>query len=269
MASAFIDSLKLVLSDNYEVSDSDCKALSDTLLKAGLSDSSSFETGFVQIVELLVQYNQGLPMSLDCLKELWSSKYIPYNFVGMISELLKLKLISLKKVKRERFYKDSRIIKSNSEIPNKELYVVLYGTSEFENIISAFKRVLTKPSGIIPEGAGMLPKKYQDMVSRLGRQLKVLDIGVSVESYVYDPMPDKISLSLIVSRTSKYKYTDTDIQKLATRRIKGSGVLNVESYVESNSELFVGLEFTHSTVNISQLVSVIYSFIDELEVQGV
>lgn len=269
MASAFIDSLKLVLSDNYEVSDSEYRSLSDTLLKAGLSDSDSFDTGLVQIIQLLIQYNQRLPMSLDCLKELWQSKHITYNFVKMLSELLKTKTISLKKVKKDKFFSNSKIIKSNSEIPDKEIYIVIYSTEKFDNLISAFEKVLTHPTGIIPEGANSLPKKYQDMLAKLGKQLKTIDIYVSIESYVYDPMPGKASLSLVISKTSQYRYTDTDIQKLATRLIKGSWVLSVESYKESKSELFLGLELVQSEINSTQLANMIYSFVDELEVQGV
>jgi len=269
MASAFIDSLKLVLSDNYEVSDSDYKALSDTLLKSGLSDSDSFENGLVQIIELLIHYKQSLPMSIDCLRELWQSKHISYNFVKMLSELLKTGIISLKKVKKSKFYKDSGIIKSNSEVPDKEIYVVIYNTPRFDTIFSAFEKVLKKTTGIIPEGAEILPKRYQDILSRFSKQLKNLDILVSLESYVYDPMPEKATLSLILSQTSDYTYTDRDIQKLATRRVRGSGVLSIESYKESSSELFIGIEFENSKVNPTQVVNMLYSFVDELEVQGV
>jgi hypothetical protein len=107
------------------------------------------------------------------------------------------------------------------------------------------------------------------MISKAAKQLKALDIDISLESYVYDPMPDKASISLILSKTSKYSYTDMDIQKLATRRIKGLGVLSVESYKESSSELFLGVELNNSSSNLSQIANMIYSFMDELEVQGV
>lgn len=70
MASGFIDSLKLMLSDKYDISDTDYIVLSDILLSSGLSDSdklSSILKGFVYMSEHKVRF----PISIDALKKFW------------------------------------------------------------------------------------------------------------------------------------------------------------------------------------------------------
>lgn len=267
MASGFIDSLKLVLSDNYEISDSDYKALSDILLEAGLSDRA-FDSGLVQLIHLMIRYNHRYPISLTFLKELWEYENISYNFVKMLGDLLREGVISLRKVKRETFFKSDNITKSNTEELDKDIYIVIYGSQKFNSVFSKFNDILNKRSSSLHEGAG-LPKKYQDLVDKTIKLLKNISILVSVESFTSDSALGVASLSMILSQTSKYKYKDKDIQRIASKWIKGREIKSVESYKESNSELFLGLDLINSESSFLRLADSIYSFMEELEVQGV
>lgn len=268
MASSFVDSLKLVLSDSLEISDSGYKSLSDILVSQGLSDTA-FDSGLIQMIHLMVKNHYRFPISITFLKELWETENTSFNFVKMVGDLLKNGSISLRKVKRETFYKDNSITKSDKEDKDKDLYVVIYGTKDFNKIFSEFERVFNNREVIQESFGSNVPKKINDILSRASSLLKNMDIGISLESYVEDSVLGVSRLNLIISRTSKYIYKDKDIQRVASRVIKGSSVQGVESYIESDSELFLGIDLYSKDVSYRDLSDKIYSFVEELEVKGV
>ena len=269
MASGFIDSLKLVLSDKYALSDSDYQTLSDILLTKGLSDSA-FDSGLVQMIYLMVKYKHSFPISLTFLKELWEYENVSFNFVGMLGSLLKNKVITLRKVKKETFLKDDSITKSNTEVMDSDIYVVIYGSKIFNEIFYQFKEVLEKDDSSILEGVSIgIPKKVRDMIQKAGKLLKNLSVKVEVESYINDSALNSSRLNLILSQTSKYKYKDSDILRIAKKHVKGKGVLEVESYIEDESELFLGIDLSGDESTYRDIADRIYGFVEELEVEGV
>ena len=70
------DSLKLLFSDEYNISDSDYRALSEILVSNGLSENA-FSGGVVQLVKLLYENQIKLPASLNYLQDAWSSSNMP------------------------------------------------------------------------------------------------------------------------------------------------------------------------------------------------
>jgi hypothetical protein len=268
MASGFIDSLKLVLSDKYDISDSDYKTLSDILISKGLSDGA-FDSGLVQMIYLMIKYNHKFPISITFLKELWEYENISYNFVSMIGSLLKSSVISLRKIKRENFFTNDSITKSNTEDRDKDIYVVIYGTASFNEVFAKFKEVLNDNNSPIQEGVLNLPKKYQSIIDRAYKMLKNLGVSISLESFVSDSALGTSRINVILSQTSKYKYKDRDIQRIASKHIKGKAVKSVESYKESDDELFLGVDVYSSESDFRSISDGIYSFVEELEVEGV
>ena len=129
--------------DRYEISDSDYKTLSDILITKGLS-GVAFDIGLVQLIYLMVKYNKRFPISITYLKEMWGYENIPYNFVSMVGDLLKNKVVSIRKLKKDTYIKDNSITKSNSEDLDKELFVVVYGTKDFNEIFKVFSSILNK-----------------------------------------------------------------------------------------------------------------------------
>lgn len=267
MASGFIDSLKLVLSDKYDISDSDYKALSDILISNGLSDRA-FDSGLVEMIYLMMKYHHRFPISITFLKELWEYENVSFNFVKMIGDLMKNNVVSLRKVKRDTFFKSDSITKSNSEDLDRDIYIVVYGNDLFNSVFSSFDDILNKKSPV-HESVSTLPKKYSDMVDRTSRLLKSLGVKIEVESFVGDSTLGISRLNLIISDTSKYSLKDRDVQRTAKKHIKGSFVSDVESYKESESEIFLGIDLDNREINYKGLSDNIYTFIEELEVKGV
>lgn len=268
MVSSFIDSLKLVLSDKYNVSDSDYKTLSDILLNKGLSEDA-LDSGLVQIISLLISKGYRFPISLDFLRELWSSENISYNFVKMLSGILKSGIISLRKVKRETVLSNNSITRSNTEDLDRDIIVVVYGSPVFNEILSEFEKVLHKPQelseGVIPN----IPKKLSNIVAKAAKLLKSLGINISIESYTSDSVLKVARLNLVLDDTSNYACGDNFILKTAKKYIKGKSIKGVETYKEDSKSIFLGIDISLVDSDYSLLADEIYSFVEELEVEGV
>ena len=267
MASGFIDSLKLVLSDKYDISDSDYKTLSDILISNGLSDRA-FDSGLVEMIYLMIKYHHRFPISITFLRELWEYENVSFNFVKMVGDLMKNGVVSLRKVKRDTFFKSSNITKSNSEDLDRDIYVVAYGSELFNSVFSSFEEILNKKISV-HESVSMLPKKYSDIVDRASRLLKTIGAKIEIESFIGDSALGISRLNMIISDTSKYSIKDKDVQRIAKKNIKGSFVSDVESYKESDSEIFLGIDLDSKEVSYRGLSDSIYAFIEELEVKGV
>lgn len=266
MASSFIDSLKLVLSDSYEISDSDYKTLSDILLNKGLSDDA-LDSGLVQIVYLMVKNNVRFPISMAYLKELWETENVSYNFVGMISGILKSGVISLRKISKDVFFKSDNISKVDNE-DDQDLYIVVYGSPVFNEILDGFSSVLNKSSAVSEGVVFNAPKKVSDIVTKASKHLKSLGVTIDVESYTNDSALGIARLNVLLNSVSNYMCGDKVIQRIAKKYIKGNAVKDIEAYKEDESSLFLGIDIVLGA-NLAGIADGIYNFIEELEVEGV
>lgn len=264
MISGFVDNLKLVLSDSYEISDSEYKTLSDILISNDLSDSA-FDSGLVQIITLMIKYNHKFPISITFLKELWEYENISFNFVKMIGSLVKERVITLRKVKRETFIKQDNITKSNKEVFSNDIFIVVYGSEKFNTIFNTFNSILNKQAQEISESVVIgTPKKIVNVMTRLNKLCKSLNIRSKLESYEDDEVLGRYRINIEFNNTSEYKLKDSEILRNAKKNIKGKYVYELEAYMDTDTDLFLGIDVDRNS-DLRDLADNIYRFIEGLE----
>ena len=265
MKSNFTDSIKLVLSDNYNIPDSSYKKLSGILLRSGMSESA-LDSGIVQLINIVIKNNLTFPISLNLLKSFWSTEGVAFNFVHTLSSLVVDDIIKLKKVKREKFLRDD-IMKGNDEYDDRDLYVVVYSTEKFDTIYKGFEEILK--TGEVSEGVSFkdnVPKKFLNVFNKASKLLNEYNVPLKIESYIYDDVTGIAKVNMILSNTSEYGCKDNVIQRVAKKYIgKVKGVVNVESFIDSPTELFLNVDLTVKEVS-NDLAFAISSFVRELEV---
>ena len=265
MTSSFIDSIKLVLSDTYLLSDSEYKKLSDIFIEAGLSESI-FDSGLLELMFLSYKNQMYLPMSLDSLKDLWESQSVPVGFIKMLTQMVQTGAIKLIKMKKDKFYSDDRIRKSVHD-PDSDKIVVVRGTELYNNVFSKFTEIVDKSNSLdsVTEGVSNMPKSLVGFISKTNSYLKKMRVIVSCESYNVDEALGIHTLGLILSGTSDYTCKESDIQRIAKKYIsKNNNVKSVEAHRDSKSELY--LEIVLSKIsNTFDLPLSVYSFIEDLE----
>lgn len=276
VVSSLTDSLKVLFSGDYEISDSDYKKLSDILVSNNVSEIA-FDTGLVQIIKLMYDNGYTTPISLDLVRKTWSKENIQFNFVKMLVPLIKEGIIKLRKINCEVFKEKDFITKEPGECFNgNELHVVVYGSKVFNSIFEGFKEILsnyqkreiTESVDIVNEGVSE-PSKVKNAVQSINKLASALRVNISIESYMKDDSTGVEEINLICSDTSRYTLKDSDIQKLANKFIKKvSYVSSVEAYKEGNSELFIGITLQAQS-NYKDMVNAVYNLIYDLEVNGV
>lgn len=268
MKSNFVDSMKLVLSDSYNIPDSSYKRLSGILLNSGLSEDT-FDSGIVQLIHVMMKNKLTFPISISLLKSFWNMEGVAFNFVHTLSPLVVDGVIKLKKVKRDKFIKSDAIMKGNDEYDDdKDFYVVVYATEKFDSIYNGFEDILSKEK--ISEGAvigGGVPKKLKNILDKTAKLLNEFSIDIKEESYLNDDVTGIAKINLILSNTSEYTCKDNVIQRTAKKFIgKLDCVTGVESYADSETELFLNLDLKIKEKINQDLAYAITSFVKELEV---
>lgn len=274
MKSGLVDSLRLALSDSYNIPDSDYEKLSGILLANDLSEYG-FESGLVPIINLLIKYDIRLPISLEYLRTLWGIDNISFNFVKMIVPMVKDGVVSLRKVKREKFISSENIAKGEGELEeNKDVYVTVYPTEKFNSIFNTFHEVLTNKSDeIISEGATIsskdLPSNIKNLILKTGTLLDKLHMKITEESYVEDEIAKTAEMNFIISDTSDYNCKDSDVLRVAKKHLlKVKSVKSVDAYIENTTEVFLGVNFSVKEAS-ADMSNAIFKFMEELELNYV
>lgn len=262
-----MDSLKLVLSDSYNIPDSSYKKLSGILLDSGLSEDA-FDSGIVQLIHIMMKNNLTFPISLNLLKSFWNSEGVAFNFVHSLTPLIVDGVIKLKKVKRDKFLSDV-VMKGNDEYEEeRDLYVVVYSTDKFDSLYNSFEDVLK--SGKISEGVTFnsnIPKKIKSVFDKASKLITEFGINIREESYVNDEVTGTSKINLILSNTSEYSCNDSVIQRTAKKFIGKVGyVSGVEAYIDDTTELFLSIDLKMKEKINMDLAYGISSFVKELEV---
>ena len=209
------DSLKLLFSDEYNISDSDYQALSEILVSNNLSEDA-FSNGVVQLVKLLYDNQIKLPVSLNYLQEVWSNSNMPIPLVKVIAPSIRKGTIKIRRVGKGMFFKHKSLTRANDE-PEQKKYIVVYNTDVLDNLYNGFSNILSKykkkeTSYILTESVSIIPKKVSNFVDKANKLLSVYNISIDIESYMKDIANNLEEINLIVSGTSKYKLTNKDIQ---------------------------------------------------------
>lgn len=265
------DSLKLLFSDEYNISDSDYQALSEILVSNNISEDA-FSGGVVQLVKLLYDNQVKLPVSLNYLQEVWSTSNMPIPLVKVIAPSIRKGTIKVRRVGKDMFFKHKTIVRASVE-PEQKKYIVVYSTDVLDSLYNGFSSILSKykkkvVSYILTESVSIIPKKVSHFVDKANKLLSVYNITIDIESYMKDLANNLEEINLIVSGTSKYKLTNKDIQKRTKGLRNVKCIHGIETYKESSSELFIGLTTSIET-NYSDIPLQLFTFIEDLEVNGV
>ena len=106
------------------------------------------------------------------------------------------------------------------------------------------------------------------MYAKLSKLLKEFSIGVEFESYVLDADTNVSIVNFIIKDTSKYSCSDKDVYKVFKKYLKEKNIKEIEAYIESNHELFVGLSLNSGYKSL-EIADEIYLAVKELEVDYV
>lgn len=264
MVLSTLNNLKLIFSEDYNISDSDYKKLSDILIKNNLT-ANAFEGGLIQIINLLYKHHISFPLTMNLLQDMWSEEYIKFNFIKMLSPLIKDGVIKLRKVSDDTLRKRSNIMKLPEE-PDTEITVVVYASDILKSVIDEFNIVFSKAQkSKISESTELVSSKIKGVIDKVNRQLSTLNISASIESYMKDDA-DGEDINLIISGVSNYSLKSSEIQNKFKRVLGGLSYVNsVEAYKEGKNELFLGLSLKVQK-DYKELIPRIFNILNDLEI---
>lgn len=271
MLSSILDNLKLIFSEDYDMSDSDYKKLSDILLQNNLNENP-FDSGLIQIIKLFHKRGISFPVTMNLLQDVWSDEYTKFNFIKMLSPLIRDGIIKIKKLSPENLSKNKSIIRLPEE-PESDIIVVVYSSDRLDLVISEFTKILnivdSKREIRVSEATQVIPSKIKGFIDKLNRQLSTLDIIVSVESYMQDKDSTE-DINLVISGVSNYNIGSKDIQTKFTRSIgRLSYIDSVEAYKDGKGELFLGISCSNQSKDYRDLITKIHDILNDLEVNNV
>ena len=271
--SSLNDHLRLLLSSDYKISDSDYKLLSEILVSNDV-ESIAFDSGLVQIIKILHETGLKFPMTINFLQYKWKENFIEYNFVKSFIPLVSNGLFRLIHMGKETLKKRSDTITydMNLEEMNQEKFVVVYSTPEFDVLYDQVSEVLSKYkfklNSYIGEEVEIAPKKIRDSIEKLNKLLSRMSIKVSIESYIKDESVQEDEISLVISNISDYKMSNRDLEKFVRRYLdKVYYVMSVDAYKEVNNEMYIEIT-TKSQSSYSELTTALFNMINDLEVNS-
>lgn len=273
MISGLLDSLKVALSDDYDIPDSEYNKLSGIFTNNGLSDVANDLFALPQFINCVIKNKVVFPVSYKYFLNLWKRDCSEFDFVKVLIPLLSNKIIRMVKV-TDREYENDKIVKSFDDERVNGKYLVLYGTdlldkmvSEVEPIISVYRKEdYSVNESTLPKTN--TPKGLKDLYGKLSKLLKEMDIDIEFESFVLDADSDVIRVNFIISKTSKYACNDSEVYKIFKKYLKEKNIIEIESYIEGKNELFVGLGLRNGYKPL-EIADEIYLAVKELEVEHV
>lgn len=270
MVSSVLDNLKLIFSEDYNMSDSDYKKLSDILLQNNLT-GNAFDGGLVQIIKLFHKRGISFPVTMNLLQDVWSSEYTKFNFVKMISPLLRDGVIKIKKMSDSALKNNTSILRLPDESPS-DINVVIFSSDILKQVIGSFNTILdevdSRIKSPVTEGVEIVPSKVKGFIDKLNRSLSTLNISVSVESYMKDDSGTE-DINMLISGVSNYNVSSSDIQNRFKRTVgRLPFVGSVDAYKESKSELFLGLSLQVQK-DYKDLPIRIFNVLNDLEINCV
>lgn len=273
MISGLLDSLKVALSDDYNIPDSEYKKLSGIFTNKGLSDVAGSLLVLPQFINCVIKNNVVFPVTYKYLINLWKKDYSDFNFTSTILPLITNKVIKMVKATEKEYSKDT-VTKSFDDEKVNDRYLVIYSTDLLNGLVSEVSEVI-KPYRVentsISESAlpnGNVSKGVKDLYAKLSKLLKEFSIGVEFESYVLDADINVSTANFILKDTSKYSCSDKDVYKVFKKYLKEKNIKEIEAYIESSKELFVGLSL-NSGYKPLEIADEIYLAVKELEVDYV
>lgn len=273
MISGLLDSLKVALSDDYNIPDSEYKKLSGIFTNKGLSEVANDLPVLPQFINCVIKNNVVFPVTYKYLINLWKKDYSDFNFTSTILPLITNMIIKMVKATEKEYSKDT-VTKSFDDEKVNDRYLVIYSTDLLDGLISEISEVI-KPYRVentsISESAlpkGNVSKGLKDLYAKLSKLLKELSIEAEFESCVIDADTNVSTANFILKGTSKYSCNDKDVYKIFKKYLKEKNIREIEAYIESSKELFVGLSL-NSGYKPLEIADEIYLAVKELEVDYV
>lgn len=268
MVSSVLDNLKLIFSEDYNMSDSDYKKLSDILLQNNLT-GNAFDGGLVQIIKLFHKRGISFPVTMNLLQDIWSSEYTKFNFVKMLSPLIRDGIIKIKKMSDKTLRSSTSILRLPEEPDGSGINVVIFSSDTLKRVVSSFNAILDEADSRkeipVTEGVEIVPSKVKGFIDKLNRTLSTLNISVSVESYMKDDSGIE-DINLLISGVSNYNVSSSDIQNKFKRSLGRLG--SIDAYKESRTELFLGLSIPIQK-DYKDISVKIFNVLNDLEVNCV
>lgn len=265
MNSLFVDNLKLILSDRYDISDRDYRVLSDILLSSEYSDEVGFK--ILQIIYLLNVYNTRFPISLEYFKNLWGAEFSKFKFSDMLSKLIKNSVMSVRKVKEENFFKDESISKSSYDEEGRGVYITIYSSKKFNDIQNSINSVLSGArKDIVSEGVdlGKVSREMKEFVKKLrDRLLSGNGVQPVIEYFSKDDIKKETRIDLV------FKGADVNassVDSLAKKLIKGKYVVSVDAGDVQDLSLSLVIKSGLESRDLFALCEGVCAFVEAVEV---
>lgn len=216
------DTLKVTLSNSYEVSDSDLKVLSDTFFKCGL-DTYVENTNFLLLFLVMYSHGMDFPVKTEELQQEWEQSGYYMNLSDTVSPLIHDSVLFLTK---------------------KDGSPALGATEMVLDAYSVFCDVLTNGTldyGVLSseysekETFSVIPKEYEIIPEKIyGNLLDELK-SVEIESYLRDSDTEIDTISLVMVPEDKISLTQKEVEKVFKKYLKNVNLLEYEVIVDSDS----------------------------------
>jgi hypothetical protein len=240
--SAFLDTLKLLLTQRYIVSDGDLKSLSDIIFQFDLEEAT--EDGLVtSLLFFLEDNNLSFPLSYNFMRTLWEKQNLTSNFDSILTNLISFGLVSLRKLSGGTFFNSLNITKNEMDSVGQNYYIVVYGTSafnEFKKAVENSKLLKNKIANIgmvkVIEGVAVkdLDSKFQTFIKTVTLLTRnSLQTDIKLESFEYDSLKNEIEFNFNVVIPNAPKLKQSDINRVLKKHMKNNMFLGFESYPDS------------------------------------
>nr|DAQ48222.1 MAG TPA: hypothetical protein [Bacteriophage sp.] len=242
------NTLRLILSDSYNIPDSEYETLSGMVSNLGIADSDE-SYGMMYLAYVMARDNITFPIRIKDLRFMWSKEGSVLNFTNILVSFSRNGFVKLAKVDSE---------------------LVVKATDQLEELVFIFRDVIYLYSLPVFEGVAVrnTPKAVKNFVTNIQKELNDVKIFVELESYDSD---DTERVNLIFKKVSDYTLKDKELEELVKKYIKTGerDVVDVESYRDSKSTLFVGIDFRAGTKNFNSVINNIDDLFDDLEMNYV
>ena len=242
------NTLRLILSDSYNIPDDGYVTLSGMVSNLGIADSDE-SYGMMYLAYVMAREDVTFPIRIKDLRFLWSKEGSVLNFTNILVSFSRNGFIKLAKIE------DSLVVNS---------------TEQLSELIFIFKDVIDLYSLPVFESVAVrnTPKVVKNFVTNVQKELNNVKIFVELESFDSE---DTERINLLFKRVSDYTLKDKELEELVKKYIKTGerDVVDVESYRDSKSTLFVGIDFRAGTKNFNSVINNIDELFDDLEMNYV
>lgn len=263
MASSFLDTLKVILSDTWEMSDSDYTKLSDIFISSGVSEFV-LNSDVLQLFKVVVKSGDKFPICLDYLKSLWDSYHLPATITDTIIYLVTNNQAQVMKVTSKNTLSKYELEGQYDEGSPVVPVVVL--SPSMQEVFNQFYYVVSQSAIIGESVVGMsIPKKISEIPLRIEKYFEGTSVQAQIESYFVDDVLGTADVSLLIYHIDTDDVPQSDCVRILNKHLSKCSGFKQADYLLEENDVCILLKVVVSEVSTKDMADSLAEAIMELQ----